>query len=65
MDKEVNQATENEISVCEALQNFPRYNGKLVTIRGIYFFDLRETCSSEVIIGNRTWPSVIQPLRGR
>ena len=34
-----------------------------MTIRGIYFFDLRETCGGEVIIGNRKWPSVIQPLK--
>ena len=33
-----------------------------MTIRGIYFFDLRETCGDEVVIGNRTWPSIIQPL---
>jgi hypothetical protein len=61
-DEGVHQATGNEISVCEALQNFQRYNAKLVTIRGIYFFELRETCGSEVIIGNRAWPAVIQPL---
>ena len=61
-EQRVNQASEKEISVCEALHNLARYNGKSVTIRGIYFFDLREKCSSEVIIGNRTWPSIIQPL---
>ena len=33
-----------------------------MTIRGIYFSELRETCGSEVIIGNRTWPAAIQPL---
>jgi hypothetical protein len=62
MDRGLNQGTGNDISVCEALQDFQNYDGKLVTIRGIYFFDLRDTCGSEVIIGNRTWPSIIQPL---
>ena len=50
---------ESPLTVCEVLRDPPRYRGKLVSVTGIYWDGLRETCREPFVTGNRTWPTAL------
>jgi hypothetical protein len=43
------------MSVCELSKDFSRYRDKLVTVRGIYYYGLRQDCAYKCAGG--PWPS--------
>jgi hypothetical protein len=45
------------ISVCELSKHFTRYRDKLVSVRGVYYYGLRQECPYECAGG--PWPSFI------
>jgi len=47
------------ITVCDLFKNLDRYRGKVVTISGVYFGNLRESCPTPFITGSRSWPSAL------
>jgi len=44
-------------SVCELSKDFPGYRGKVVTVRGVYYYGLRQQCAGKCAVG--LWPSFI------
>jgi hypothetical protein len=53
-------ATKQEaISVCELLRNIAAYRGKVVSIRGIYWYGLRAPCAEPLITKGHKWPSAL------
>lgn len=46
-------------TVCELLKNPPAYRDQVVTVRGIYWYGLRERCREQLVTGDHTWPSAI------
>lgn len=47
------------ITVCELFKNPSAYRGKLVTVVGIYWYGLRETCPEPFVTGGHVWPSAL------
>src|ERR1022692_4269451 len=48
------------LSVCELLAALPSYQDKVVTVRGIYYFGLREdNCKSTFVSQGYSWPSAL------
>lgn len=48
------------ITVCELLKNLASYRGKMVAVRGIYYYGLREPkCADELTTGGHRWPAAI------
>jgi len=47
------------ISICDLLQSVRSYRGKTVTVRGIYWSGLRQTCTQPFSTSDHTWPSAI------
>jgi hypothetical protein len=45
------------ISVCELSKDYPRFRDKVVTVRGIYYYGLRQDCPQKCAGG--LWPSFI------
>jgi len=45
------------LSVCELSRDFTAYRGKLVSVRGIYWYGLRQTCPQSCPDG--PWPSYV------
>src|SRR5208282_801816 len=46
------------LSVCELSKDYGAYRGKLVAVRGVYYYGLRQTCSQKCAEG--PWPSFIE-----
>jgi hypothetical protein len=47
------------LSVCDVLQDPSRYRGKVVTVTGIYWNGLCQSCPNELVTGNKVWPSAL------
>jgi hypothetical protein len=47
------------ITVCELLKNPLAYRGKMVTVVGIYWYGLRQSCAEPLVTAGHTWPSAI------
>lgn len=48
------------LTVCELFKDLPAYQNKMVSVRGIYYFGLRqEGCPNQFVSGNRTWPTAL------
>jgi hypothetical protein len=47
------------IGVCELLKNITQYRDRIVAVRGIYWFGLRNSCSQPFVTGEHTWPSAL------
>lgn len=45
------------MSVCELSKDYPRFRDKVVTVRGVYYYGLRQECSEKCTDG--LWPSFI------
>lgn len=45
------------LSVCDLSRDFTAYRGKLVAVRGVYYYGLRQTCPQTCI--NGPWPSFL------
>lgn len=45
------------ISVCELSKDFPGFRDKVVTVRGVYYYGLRQECAEKC--KNGLWPSFI------
>jgi hypothetical protein len=45
------------MSVCELSKDFPRFRDKVVTVRGVYYYGLRQECPQKCTDG--LWPSFI------
>jgi hypothetical protein len=51
------QPSPTTLSVCDLSKDFARYGGKVIAVRGVYYYGLRETCSQKCASG--PWPSFI------
>lgn len=47
------------VSICELLNDIPRYRGTVVTVTGIYWYGLRQSCAHPLITGEHAWPSAL------
>jgi len=47
------------MTVCEIFKNPSAYRGKVVTVKGIYWYGLRQSCAEPFVTGKHTWPTVI------
>ncbi len=47
------------ISVCELLENVTRYRSKMVSIRGVYWYGLRQSCPEPFVTDGHRWPSAV------
>lgn len=47
------------IFICDLLKNVQLYRGKMVTVTGIYWRGLRQTCTEPFSTGGHEWPSAI------
>jgi hypothetical protein len=45
------------LSVCDLSRDFSAYRGKLVIVRGVYFYGLRQDCAQSCATG--PWPSFV------
>jgi hypothetical protein len=45
------------VSICELSKDYGAYRGKLLAVRGVYFYGLRETCPQKCADG--PWPSFL------
>jgi hypothetical protein len=45
------------MSVCELSKDFARFRDKVVTVRGVYYYGLRQECIEKCEVG--LWPSFI------
>jgi hypothetical protein len=45
------------LSVCELSKHLPRYNNQVVTVRGVYYYGLRQECPQKC--ATEVWPSFI------
>ena len=45
------------MSVCELSKDYPRFRDKVVTVRGVYYYGLRQECAQTCSSG--IWPSFI------
>ena len=59
MPLEAAQTGAGVISVCEALRNLEALNGKRVTVKGIFWFGLRDRCDLDLREGDRQWPNAL------
>jgi hypothetical protein len=50
--------TDAAISVCEISKDFQRFRDKVVTVRGVYYYGLRQECPQKCMDG--AWPSFIE-----
>jgi len=50
---------ETPIGVCDLLKDVEHYRGKMIAVRGIYWYGLREPCRSPIIAADRQWPSAV------
>jgi hypothetical protein len=54
------QATAGPVSVCDLIRSLELYQDKMVTVRGVYYFGLREeSCQSTFVSDGRSWPSAL------
>jgi hypothetical protein len=51
------------LGVCELSKDYGAYRGKLVAVRGVYYYGLRQTCSQKCAEG--PWPSFIELVGAR
>lgn len=49
--------TEPVLSVCDLAKNYGAYSNKVIAIRGVYYYGLREDCQQKC--GTRPWPSFL------
>jgi hypothetical protein len=54
-----NDWSQRKATVCDVFHYMPAYRGKLVTVTGIYWYGLRETCPGRFVTGEREWPTVL------
>ena len=48
------------VTVCELFADLPSHQDKIVAVRGIFFFGLRQDgCPERFISGNHQWPTVL------
>ena len=48
------------IDICELLKHLPEYRGGVITVTGIYWYGLRESCPGPPLVtGTHTWPTAI------
>jgi hypothetical protein len=45
--------------LCDLLKNLQFYRGKIVAVRGIYWYGLRQTCPEPFVTSGHTWPSAL------
>ncbi len=50
------------MSVCELSKDFPAPQGKIVAVRGVYYYGLRQECPQKCSSG--PWPSFIDLAGG-
>jgi hypothetical protein len=46
------------MSVCDLSKDFPSFRDKVVTVRGVYYYGLRQECAQKCT--NGLWPSFIE-----
>ncbi len=46
------------IDVCSLFNDIGKYHGKIVAVRGIYWFGLRQNCARTFTTGTHVWPTV-------
>lgn len=51
------QRTQAVMSLCDLSKNYGAYRDKVVTVRGVYYFELRAACQQKCAAG--PWPSFI------
>ena len=51
------QVTPTVMSICELAKDLPSYDDKLVSVRGVYYYGLRQECLPKCTQG--AWPSFI------
>src|SRR5437773_11339984 len=51
------QSSRSPVSVCDLSKDFGAYRNKVVTVRGVYYYGLRQTCPQKCADG--PWPSFI------
>jgi hypothetical protein len=47
------------VTICELLKNVQAYRGKVVAVRGIYWYGLRQSCAEPLVTGGHAWPSAL------
>lgn len=47
------------VTVCELLKNVLSYRDKLIAVRGIYWYGLRQSCSEQFVTGTHVWPTAL------
>ena len=47
------------LSICDLLSNISGYRNEMITVRGIYWYGLRQSCSQPLTTGNHLWPSAV------
>jgi hypothetical protein len=43
-ERTLSPSTAPVLSVCEVSKNFPKYNDKVITVKGVYYYGLRQEC---------------------
>jgi len=54
-----NDWSRRKTTVCDVFHYMPAYRGKLVTVTGIYWDDLRQSCPGKFVTGLREWPTAL------
>jgi len=49
----------NPLTVCDVLKEPSRYRGRLVTVTGIFWAGLRQSCPEPFVTREHTWPSAL------
>jgi hypothetical protein len=47
------------VSVCQLFENLEPNSGRMIAVRGIYWYGLRQSCSRAFITGDHKWPSAL------
>lgn len=55
-DLEARDSDPVPISVCDLFKNIAGYRNQLVTVRGVYWFGLRQSCKAPFITQGHSWP---------
>jgi hypothetical protein len=57
-ERPLSPSTAPVLSVCDLSRNLPRYNNQVVTVRGVYYYGLRQECPQKC--ASEVWLSFIE-----
>lgn len=59
-------ASSKTVTVCQLFANISSYQDRIVSVRGIFYFGLRQNnCPREFVAGNHKWPTALNLVDSR